>query len=155
MVQDIEHYETGSGDILRIEGNLIPPIDPVLDQLLERGKRERVKILSGTESPSAATRKPYARTSVSLAFKNEHDLRECVRLLRWSDERLKARPDQLLLWDWNVTFREGMEIQFGVNWYDKNFFELRKEAFQNPQHAAYYAAFGAKASDFKLNHQIL
>ena len=142
-------------DVLNIAGDLVPQIDSVLDQLLERGKSERVMILSGTESPENKARKPYALTKVTISFDNENDLRNCVRMLRWSDDRLRARPDQLILWNWESSFREGMTIYFGVAWYNEAFFERRKEAFMEPQHADYYAMFGAKPSDFKMTHHVL
>lgn len=147
-------YSNGSGDILRIDADLIPPIDPVLDELLERGKKERVLILAGTEFPGPQ-RKPYARTDVTIKFPDEHNLRECVRLLRWSDERLRARLDQLMLWEWEDTYRQDMTIHFGVRWFTRAMFEARKDAFKDTRHESYYAAFGAKASDFKTKHEIL
>jgi hypothetical protein len=148
---------TGGGsnqdkDLLNInEGGF----DPELEELLERGKTTRVQILEGTESADPARGGPFARTNVRITFEDEDNLRECVRLLRWSDERLRARPEQLLLWDWQNTFREGMTISFGVNWYRQEFFEARKEAFREPGHAAYYARFGAAPDDFTMDHEIL
>lgn len=149
--------KTGSpgNDVLNIAGDLIPEIDDVLDELLDRGKKERVMILAGTESSEGRSRKPYAITNVEIKFDDEDQLRTCVRLLRWSDDRLRARPDQLLRWEWQRTFREQMTIYFGVAWYDKEFFERRKDAFSEPQHAQYYAYFGAKAKDFKIRHEIM
>jgi hypothetical protein len=144
-----------SSDVLNIAGDLIPEIDPVLDQLLQRGKTERVMILSGTETSESRLRKPYAVTHVQITFDNEDDLRKCVRLLRWSDERLRARPDQILLWEWDNSFRENMTISFAVNWYDSQFFERRRDAFMEPRHASYYGQFGAKPEDFKLRHEVL
>ena len=147
--------ESSANDVMNIAGDLIPEIDAVLDQLLERGKKERVMILPGTESPGRKNRQPYARTKVRILFDNEKDLRNCVRLLRWSDERLRARLDQLLLWEWERSFRDKMEISFAVSWFDRAFFEARKNAFAEPQHQSYYGQFGAKAEDFKIEHQIL
>ncbi|WP_155253307.1 hypothetical protein [Bradyrhizobium japonicum] len=142
------------GDILRIGDDLLPDIDAQLDKLLKKGRSERVQILEGSEDPSAPPRKPYARSEVQITFNNERDLRQCVRLLRWSDERLRARPDQRILWDWQMTWREGMTIYFGVNWYNREFFEARKDAFLNPEHQSYYAMFGATADQFKIRHVI-
>ena len=141
-------------DLLRIGDDLIPNIDAKTERLLKKGRAQRVKILDGTESPSRKRFVPYAKTTVQIEFDNEDDLRQCVRLLRWSDERLRARPDQLILWDWSNTFRHGMTIVFGVNWYDRKFFEARKETFRNPQHQGYYAAFGATPDRFKMEHAI-
>ena len=141
-------------DVMNIAGDLVPEIDAVLDELLERGKRERVMILAGTEMEGNRRRKPYAVTKVEISFDNEEALRTCVRLLRWSDDRLRARPDQLILWEWASSFREKMTIYFGVAWYDREFYEKRKNAFMEPQHANYYAYFGAKPEDFKMKHEI-
>src|SRR5436305_1668290 len=104
---------SSANDVLNIAGDLVPEIDSVLEELLERGKSERVMILAGTESPERKHRKPYAVTKVEITFDNENDLRKCVRLLRWSDDRLRALPDQLLRWEWGSSFREDMTIYFG------------------------------------------
>ncbi len=147
-------YGREPADLLDIMNDVADEIDSELDELLERGKTERVMILTGTESPRRGTT-PYARTEVEISFDNERDLRECVRLLRWSDERLRARPEQLLLWECQSTFRESMTIHFGVNRYDQDFFERRQEAFREPTHAAYYARFGATPDDFRMSHMVL
>jgi hypothetical protein len=153
-VPDLDHrgYES---DILRIGDDLLPDIDSGLDAILERGRSERVQILQGTEGADPAPRTVYARTQIQITFSNERDLRQCVRLLRWSDDRLRARPDQRILWDWTSSFREGMTIFFGVNWYNREFFEARKNTFNNPEHRGYYAKFGAKPEDFIMNHVIV
>jgi hypothetical protein len=147
--------ESPANDVLNIGGDLLPEIDEELDRLLERGKRERVMLLAGTESPTARQKSPYAVSKVKISFTDEAELRTCVRLLRWSDERLRARPEQLLRWEWERTFREGMDIYFGVNWYEREFFERRKDAFTEPQHASYYAYFGATPDRFKIDHEVL
>ncbi|MFF2267386.1 hypothetical protein ACFVTZ_03920 [Cellulosimicrobium cellulans] len=122
--------------------------------LLERGKTERVQLLDGTESPGQK-RQPYARTYVDIDFDDENDLRECVKLLRWSDERLRARPEQMLAWEWTVTYRDGMRISFGVNWYDRAFYEERKDAFREPGHTRFYKMFGASVDSLKMRHEVL
>lgn len=152
MVQD--SHRSHESDLLRIGDDLLPDIDEDLDRELRKGVTQRVMILRGTEGP-AAGRKPYAQTKARITFSNERDLRQCVRLLRWSDERLRLRPEQLVLWEWSSSFREGMTISFGVNWYDKEFFETRKDVFKNPEHRGYYAMFGASADDFELEHVVL
>lgn len=140
-------------DILNIGSNIIPELDAVTQELLERGKRERVMILAGTEGGMG--RKPYAITKVHITFDNERDLRNCVRMLRWSDERLRARPEQLIAWSWESSFREDMTIYFGVAWYDPEFYARRKDAFMEPAHASYYAMFGATPDRFNMTHTVL
>ncbi|RNC82362.1 MAG: hypothetical protein ED559_11450 [Phycisphaera sp.] len=141
--------------MLNIAGDLVPEIDAVLDELLERGKKEKVMILAGTERPEDRGRTPYAQTKVEITFDDEEKLRTCVRLLRWSDDRLRARPDQLLHWDWNSSFREGMTIKFGVSWYTREFFESRKDAFKDESHSSYFAHFGANADDMVVKTEIV
>lgn len=148
------HAQTDRTDVLNIAGDIVPEIDPVLDSLLERGKQGRVMILSGTERPDDKQRVPYAETRVVIEFDDEESLRTCVRLLRWSDDRLRARTDQVLLWNWDSTHREGMTIRFGVLWYDRDFFEQRKDAFKDESHQGYFSHFGANASDFKMETEI-
>ncbi|RBY93557.1 hypothetical protein DQ237_17370 [Blastococcus sp. TF02-8] len=121
---------------------------------LERGRKGRSQILDGTERPDE-DRTPYARTLVDIDFDDEEDLRACVRLLRWSDERLRARPEVAILWDWNATFRDHMRISFGVNWYDQAFYEARRDAFMEPAHTRYYAMFGATTNSLKMRHEVL
>jgi hypothetical protein len=140
-------------DLLNISGDLVPELDAVVNELLDRGRHERVQILAGTEGGKG--RKPYAVTNIEIDFKNERDLRNCVRLLRWSDERLRARPEQMVLWNWDDSFRDKMKIVFGVAWYDKSFFDHRKDAFKEPSHVAYYSLFGATPESFKMTHNIL
>lgn len=140
-------------DVMNIAGDLIPDLDPNTEALLELGKSERVMVLSGTEGGRA--RVPYAITNIRIQFDNERDLRNCVRMLRWSDDRLRQRPEQMILWDWSRTFREKMYVFFGVAWYDREFFEKRKDAFKEPAHVAYYTQFGATPERFELSHEIL
>lgn len=99
-------------DVLGISGP--PKIERILllDPKEERWKRD----------PS---HKLVAVTFCEITFDNEKDLQKCVEALRESDERLKQRPDEWLLWDWTRTYREGMKILFGVNWYDLDFFNAR------------------------------
>ena len=151
----MSHHRDSSyaSDILNIGGDPIPELDAVTSELVERGKHERVMILAGTEA--GANRKPYAITKVEIAFDNELDLVKCVRMLRWSDERLRARPEQLIAWEWEKTFREGMTIYFGVAWYDYEFYKRRKDAFLEPEHQGYYAMFGATPDRLKMSHTVL
>jgi hypothetical protein len=130
----------------------VAELDAATLELLERGKSERVVILPGTEGGKG--RVHYAISKIAIHFEDEASLRTCVRLLRWSDERLRARPDQLVQWRWDMSHREGMTISFAVVWYDQAFFERRKDAFKEPAHAGYYAMFGATPDRFEMTHEI-
>jgi hypothetical protein len=140
-------------DLLNVMGDLAN-LDESTMQLLERGRRERVQILEGTERPDE-DRVPYAQTYVDIDFDFEEDLLECVKLLRWSDERLRARPEQLILWSWEASFRDHMRVSFAVSWYDRDFYERRKDAFKEPAHRRFYAMFGATPERFQLRHEVI
>jgi hypothetical protein len=48
-----------------------------------------------------------------------------------------------------------MKVFFGVAWYDRAFFERRKDAFKEPAHMSYYSTFGATPDRFKMKHKVL
>lgn len=50
------HDAPPATDVLNIAGDLVPELDAVMLELLERGKHERVMILAGTEGGKAAGR---------------------------------------------------------------------------------------------------
>ncbi|MBP2321413.1 hypothetical protein JOF56_001798 [Kibdelosporangium banguiense] len=154
-VDDVNDVEINPIDVLGVARELGElEIDEELNRLLERGKTRPTQILEGSELPGPP-RVPYARTTVEIVFDDEANLRECVKLLRWSDERLRARPEQLMLWEWQNTIRDRMTIRFGVSWHNKRFFERRKDAFKGPSHAAYLRRFGVTADDLDVRHEIV
>lgn len=65
------------------------------------------------------------------------------------DDLLERGKTQPIAWAWDLTFREGMTISFGVNRYDCDFF---RDAFMEPKHAAYYRRLGAVPEDFDIEH---
>ena len=143
-------------DFLSINGEDIPEIDAELDALLQLGRKKRVNVLDGSAERIFGDRKPYARTHVRLVFRDdeETELRNCVRLLRWSDDRLRALGSSIE-WSWETTLREGMEIQFSVAWYDRSFFERRRNAFADKNHLSYFSLFGKGAKDMSVNTEVL
>lgn len=149
----VTQQSTPVTDVLNIAGDMIPALDEATLELLEFGKSERVLILDPQEGGSGQP--PYAITRISVSFDNERDLQNCVRMLRWSGERLRLRPDQMILWTWAQSFREGMTLSFSVRWYNREFFERRREAFRDPAHVGYYAMFGATVDRLKLEHEIV
>lgn len=110
------------------EPDLSEPLPESVMALIEAGRNSRTRVLPGTEGPNRQT-VPYAKTHVEISFDNEEDLIRCVKLLHWSDERLRQLPALLAMWEWHQTVREGMKIFFSTAWYDKKFFEARKAAF--------------------------
>lgn len=120
-------------------------------------KTERILLLDPKEDrwKRDPSHKLIARTYCEVVFDNEDDLQKCVAALRESDERLKQRPDEWLLWDWQATYREGMKIILGVNWYDLDFFRARKDAYKNPAHIQYLSRFGATPERLQIRHEVM
>ncbi len=141
-------------DILNIQGEDIPRIDDKLHALLEKGKARAVKILPGASTKIFGKKLPYAQTHVSITFDSEEDLRRCVRLLRWSDQRLLAIGSSIA-WSWERSIRKGMEISFSVNWYDKEFYLKRSDAFKDSNHLSYFSMFGKSTSDMRIVTEVL
>lgn len=141
-------------DFMNIQGEAIPEIDAELQELLERGKASEQRILEGASERVFGDRVPHARTDVTITFDNEADLRRCVRLLRWSDQRLLAMGSSIA-WAWAATMREGMTIRFAVAWYDKAFFEKRRDAFRDKSHLSYFRMFGKSTSDMQICTEVL
>jgi hypothetical protein len=134
--------------------DLDAPLPEYIEELLEKGKTQRTRILPGAEGPEIS-KKPYALTHVEVDFTDETNLRRCIALLKWSDERLQRLPDLLAMWNWVETVRDGMTLRFGTRWYKQAFFEERKNAFLERDHLSYFAMFGAKAEDLKTWHEVL
>lgn len=142
------------GDILNIDGEEIPQISADVRQRLERGRIGAVTILDGASRAIFGERRPYATTEVEVEFEEEDDLFNCVRLLRWSDERL-VKAGASILWSWNKTIRDGMTIRFAVDWFDKDFFEKRANAINEPSHVSYFSLFRKTADDMKVRTYVL
>lgn len=133
--------------------DLDEPLPPEIINLLEKGRAERTIVLPGTERPNKGINL-YAQTFVEIEFKDEENLKKCVKLLYWSDQRLSRLPALLARWDWQKTERQGMTILFSTGWYEKEFFEERNNAFLGREHASYYSKFGANPDDLKVRHEI-
>jgi hypothetical protein len=124
------------------------PVD-ILNVL--EGKPHRVLVLPGDD----VGKSPIARTDVSITFDTEEKVLTCIQALRESDEQMKLRPKERVLYCWYNVYREGMTISFSVHWFDMEFFERRKEAYTSPQHASIFERFGVGPTELKVEHVIL
>ena len=136
-------------DILNIRGEKIPELPPEVSALVEEGRHREVKILEGASRRIFGGRVPHARTHVAVRFEDEENLITCVRLLRWSDDRLIALGSSIE-WAWNFTVREGMEIRFAVDWHDPEFYRRRRGAIEDRNHLSYFKMFAMSPEDFEI-----
>ena len=90
-----------------------------------------------------------------IEFDSEENLLNCVKLLKWSDERLQRMPELLNMWCWYKTYREGMNIYFSTWWWNQPYFEERNNAFLERSHQGYLEKFGATQDDVTVEHEIV
>jgi len=79
-----------------------------------------------------------------------------------SDERLRLRPEDLMLWDWDSTYMElddpqhptegGGTILLGVAWYSIGFFRDRGGAGFSHMHQRIYEKLGLTPDDITVKH---
>jgi hypothetical protein len=138
--------------------NVLPdPVKPLPEHVLRKlaeGKKTKTQFLDGSMLEQHDHLKPYSLTHVTMTFVNEEDIVRCARMLQWSDERMRARTDPIILWKWKEAYRDNMTVEFAVAWYTEAFFNERKDAFLDTQHASYYSTFGLKPADIKIRHEI-
>jgi hypothetical protein len=103
----------------------------------------------------APRHKLVVRIYSEVVFDNEDGLQKCVTALRESDKRQRQYPEEWLLWDWQATYKEGMKIISGVDWYDLDFFRARKNAHKNPVHIQYPGRFGVTPKTLKIPHEAI
>lgn len=89
-------------------------------------------------------------------------LEKCVEAIRVSDERLRARPDELMLWDWDTTWVQfdnqdnpmagGGLVFLGVAWYSPEFFDERSGAWFGMMHKRIYQQIGVPLGEVTVQH---
>ncbi|QEU97396.1 hypothetical protein CP970_17585 [Streptomyces kanamyceticus] len=84
----------------------------------------------------------------------------CIAHLRDSDDRLRSRPEEQMLWDWECTYFEadpdnrngGGTIILGVAWYDRPFFDDRRGAWFGAMHNRIYGEIGVPFENITVQH---
>jgi len=91
---------------------------------------------------------------------DETTLNDCVAAIRRSDEQLRNRPEEMMLWDWQNTQTErpegdpgnGGTVLLGVAWYDEDFFNEKRESHMNEMHRALYEQIGLPPNSITVTH---
>lgn len=91
---------------------------------------------------------------------DEETLEQCVAAIRRSDEHLRNRPEEMMLWDWQNTQTErpvdrpnsGGTVILGVAWYDADFFSEKREAHMNEMHRMLYDQIGLPPNSITVTH---
>lgn len=122
----------------------------------------RVRVLVGEDDDSArrGDKKLIASSECTYYCPDAATVERCVEALRDSDERLRARPEELMLWDWQSTFFQadpdneagGGTILLGVAWYDEEFYLDRRDAWFGVMHKRAYATIGVPLENVTVTH---
>ena len=109
------------------------------------------------------TKTVVARSDCRYYCPDAATVTRCIEALRESDERLRSRPEELMLWDWQTTYFEpepgnpagGGTVLLGVAWYDTEFYQDRREAWLSAMHKRAYATIGVALEDITVTHWTL
>ena len=91
-----------------------------------------------------------ALSEVEIRLDSEDNRDTCLRHLDESDRRFSQIVSNP--WDWQSVRTHGLTVRFAVEWYERDFFDARREAFQDHNHVAMYSDFGAALADITVEH---
>ena len=137
----------------------------ILESLATQGAVTRVRVLTG-EDVDAARRNgktPIARSECVYYCPDAATAERCIQSLRESDERLRSRPEEQMLWDWESTYWEaeadnpngGGSVLLGVAWYEQAFFDDRRGAWFGAMHQRIYKDLGIPMENITVTHWTL
>jgi len=122
----------------------------------------RVRVLQGEDADDErrGDKKAIAMSECSYYCPDEQTAITCIEALRDSDERLRSRPEETMLWDWKSTFWEadpdnengGGTVRLGVAWYDEEFYADRKVAWFGAMHQRIYKQIGIPMECIEVTH---
>ncbi|WP_405159808.1 hypothetical protein OG203_25530 [Nocardia sp. NBC_01499] len=138
---------------------------PLLD-LISDTAVTRVRVLEGEGEPGSERRgdkKLIATSQCSYYCPDATVAAKCLEALRDSDERLRNRPEELMLWDWTATWWQadpdnengGGTIHLGVSWYDPEFYADRKVAWFGAMHQRIYQQIGVPLDNIEVTHYLV
>lgn len=133
--------------------------------LIKAGKKPVtwIRVLTGESSDPArrAGKKVVAFSDCRYVCPNKATVEACIEHLKQSDARLRERPDEMMLWDWDNTYLEwadpddpsmGGTIILGVAWYDREFFDDRSGAWFGALHRRIYEKIGVPMENISVEH---
>lgn len=122
----------------------------------------RTRVLIGEDDDPArrGTKILVAWSDCRYYCPDEATVKACVEAIRQSDERLRSRPDEMMLWDWQTTWFEpdpanehgGGTVLLGVAWYDQEFHEERRDAWFGRMHRKVYQDIGVPLENVEVTH---
>jgi hypothetical protein len=136
----------------------------IVDEFIRADAPTRVRVLTGedTDAERRGDKKPVARSECTYYCPDEATARRCIKALEESDKRLRERPEEQMLWDWQATYFEaeqdnpngGGTVILGVAWYDQEFFDDRRDAWFGVMHKRIYADLGIPLENISVEHWV-
>lgn len=114
--------------------------------------------VGGSTLGRIAGRRPVAESKVTLKLCDKQSMQICLEKLEESDRRLAAGPKTGGNgYDWQFVLAEECSdgtsrVHFGVTWFDRDFFDKKKDVFTNDQHAGIFSQFGVSLEDVEVDH---
>ena len=137
-------------------------IEDILGDVVPEQAVTRVRVLVGEDEDITrrGDKKIVAWSDCRYYSPDASTVRRCIAALRESDERLRARPEELMLWDWQCTFFQadpanlagGGIVLLGVAWYDEEFYTERRDAWFGAMHKRTYARIGVPLDNVTVTH---
>ncbi|WP_329127356.1 hypothetical protein [Streptomyces sp. NBC_01465] len=134
----------------------------ILKEFLDQDAPTRIRVLNGedTDAERRGDKKAVARSECTYYCPDEATARRCISALEESDRRLRERPEELMLWDWQATYWEaeqdnpngGGTVILGVAWYDQEFFDDRRDAWFGAMHTRIYKQLGIPLENITVEH---
>ena len=119
----------------------------------ETNRNIPVLILKGGDFADRTSARPCVISRCELRLKSEEMITECEKSFIQFEEILRRRLDSEIKYEWANVYRAGLVVTFDVNWYDRRFFEERKDAYKVGPHPFAFQRFGAVAEDFEIHHE--
>ncbi|MEU1813242.1 hypothetical protein [Micromonospora aurantiaca (nom. illeg.)] len=145
--------------------NTRPDVIAVLERI-RRGEpttaRHRILVGESDDATRRGDKTIVAWTDARYRCSSWDQLEQLALAIQDSDERLRARPDDLMLWDWDNTYMQldnpedptegGGTILLGVAWYSIGFFIDRGGAGFSYMHQRLYERLGLSPDDITVQH---
>lgn len=117
----------------------------------------------GPGTPRRGDKTLHAISQCAYYCPNADIAAKALAALKDSDDRLRERAEELMLWDWQNTYWEvdrdnqdgGGTIHLGVAWYDAAFYDDRREAWFGAMHKHIYSKIGIPIDGISVTHLLV
>lgn len=111
-------------------------------------------LLFGTEDGRALSKMTVKLSAVSFMVPTAKDFDACIETLRQFAVVLRGREANDVRYGWDKVFvnRKRRLVTFKILWYDRAFFEARKQAYKSKMHSDVLRRFNVSVDDLNVTH---